>query len=236
MPPFSCLLRTIFLFFLLHRVGYGQIPKKQFNISDFDPGLYSKFTANKIIPVELIPQVLVALSYYPELSQTKIIFRKRRRKTPLSSRPSFWSILKKKENRTYIITISSLSSKKLSPILYSNLPYNAQIGVLGHELTHISDYGTKKNWQLLSLFLKLIHSKNVDKFEYRTDHRCIAHGLGFQLYDWSTYVRQELHIPEWRGEPDKNYKNRITSQTQRYMNPLTIKCYMDSYDLYKNIR
>ena len=236
MPPFISLPRTFFLFLLLYTVGYGQIPKKQFNESDFDLGQYSEFTANKIIPIDLTSQVLVALSFYPQLSTTKIIFRNRDRKTPLSSRPSIWSILKKKENRTYIITISSLSSKKLTPILYSNLPYNTQIGVLGHELAHISDYGTKNNWQLLSLFLKLIRSKNVDKFEYRTDRSCIAHGLGYQLYAWSKYVRQKLQIPEWRGEPDRNYKKRKISQPQRYMNPFTIECYMDSYDLYKNIR
>lgn len=44
------------------------------------------------------------------------------------------------------------------------------------------------------LFIEIFSKKQVDKFENRTDHICINHGLGFQLLDWSKSVRQNLKI------------------------------------------
>lgn len=216
--------------------GESQVPKKQFIKKEFDSIQYSKFETNKRIPSEIRAQVLTALSYYPELKDTKITFRFRKRTTPLSSRPRLLSIFKKAKNRNYVITISTKSNATLAPILFYNLPYNAQIGVLGHELGHISEYQEMKMWQLGGLIFKMLNSKYIDQFEYNTDLISINHGLGYQLYDWSTYVRAALGISEWRGASDDYSSDGNVITKQRYMNPLTIQSFMDSNDLYKGIR
>ncbi len=226
---------TTFLIIGIHLNGYSQIPNRQFDEDSFDSTQYSQYQNQKKIPDEITPQVLIAMSFYPELSDTKIIFRYRKRKTPLASRPRIRSTFRKKENRTYVITISTKSNTKLTPILFSNLPFNAQIGVLGHELGHITGYKNKNTWQLLGLYLRLLNAEHVNEFEFNTDHTTIAHGLGYQLYDWSQYVRQALDIPEWRGASDANY-NKKTNMDQRYMNPLTVQSHIRSNDIYGNIR
>lgn len=212
--------------------GKAQVPKKQFIKKKFDSILYSKFETNKRIPFEIRAQVLTALSFYPELKDAKITFRFRKRRTPLSSRPRLLGIFKKAKNRNYVITISTKSNASLVLILFNNVPYNAQIGVLGHELGHISEYQEMKMWQLGGLIFKMFNSKHIDKFEYNTDLISIKHGLGYQLFDWSTYVRAALGIPEWRGASDDYSSDGNVEPKQRYMNPETIKSYILSNDIY----
>lgn len=221
------------LTFLFTITTWAQIPVKLFDEKDFDAMQFSEFTANKRIPKEIYNQALIALSYYPELRDTKIIFRLRKRKTPLASRPRIWSVFKKRKNRTYIITISKKLSKQLSSILFHKLPYNAQVGVLGHELGHTTYYNTKNTFQLIGLSFNLLKSRNVDEFEFNTDRICILHGLGYQLYDWSTYVRKALHIEEWRGADDP-FPKKDAPLDQRYMNPETIKKYMEGNTIYRH--
>lgn len=225
----------VYLLIVLCASAGAQVPSPEFKKQNFATGQYQRFSHYKKIPPDIIPQVLVALSYYPQLLDTKIVFRYRKRNTPLSSRPRVWSTFRRKENRTYVITISNKTNKRLTPILFSNLPYNAQIGVLGHELAHISTYSSKTSGQLLGLYLSLLKSKNVDAFELDTDLTCIAQGLGHQLLAWSRYVREELDILEWRGAPKANYRKRDSKEELRYMNPKTIKEQMAKNPIYKSL-
>lgn len=201
---------------------FGQRPVKTFRVEEFKSKQLEQYASNKKFPREIEPQVLTALSYYPELKDIKIEFRIKKRNTPLTSRPRIFSVFRKKKNRKYIITISSESSDRLVPILFSNLPYNAQIGVLGHELAHIADYNTKNTFQLLGLSFGMLSAKYVDKFEWNTDKRTIEHGLGYQLYAWSSYVRKALDIKEWHGASQDVDEGNKPSINERYMGPSTI--------------
>lgn len=234
MKASSCLYSFVLAILVSVWSGRAQIPKKQFIRKDFDSVEFSKFETNKRIPNKIRAQVLTALSYYPELSDANVDFRFRKRRTPLTSRPRFLSMFKKAKNRDYVITISTKSNATLSPILFYNLPYNAQIGVLGHELGHISEYHGMKMGQLIGLIFKLLDSKYIDQFEYNTDSIAINHGLGYQLYDWSTYVRAALGVREWRGASDDYSPDRKGISKQRYMNPKTIDSFILSNDIYTN--
>ena len=216
---------------LIYRTA-AQEPTIVFNEADFDQKKYAHFEVNKEIPPSLKSQALIALSFYPELKKTKIIFRFNKGNTPLTSRPKVWSTLKKAKNRTYIITISEKSNEKLSPILFFNLPYNAQIGVLGHELSHILDYNTKSTGQILGVLFDRISAKKINRSELKTDRICIDHGLGHQLYAWSTYVRKALKIEEWNGASNY-FSNKNDKVNQRYMSPNAIQSAMKEHPLYQ---
>lgn len=217
-------------------IAKAQTPVMCFDKNCIDTNYYAAFAKHKIIPTEIKTQVLIALSCYPELKDTKIIFRFREKVTPLSSRPKFTSAFRKKQNRTYVITISTKSNNKFSAIIFSKLPFNAQIGVLGHELAHVADFNNRGSSQLIGLSLKMFNTKFVDSFEFNTDHICINHGLGYQLYDWSKYVRTAINIKEWKGakadySPEKDIPNK-----QRYMNPETIAKYIASNTIYQGLK
>ena len=217
-----------FLFFaigLLVSVVHCQAPKELFTETSFNTKDFLDFAAHKKYPERIEKQVLTALSYYPELRDTKIIFRLKKRNTPLTSRPRFFDVFRGKKKRAYVITISTKTKKTFEPILFHNLPYNAQIGVLAHELGHIVTYKEKTSFQIMGIAFKLLNTKFVDEFEYETDRIAIQHGMGYQLFGWSVFVRKALKIEEWNGISNKG--------NERYMNPETIKQHMQALKRYE---
>jgi len=64
--------------------------------------------------------------------------------------------------------------------------------------------------------------------EFTTDMSCINHGLGYQLLDWSTNVRENLKRVNWLGAVNLN--NDV--QSERYMNPNTIINIIKNHSLY----
>ena len=183
----------------------------------------------KNIPVQYDTIIKLALSYYPELKNVHVKFKVKKKLSPLTAQPTFFSFFRKAKNRKYNITISNKTIGKFSPILLSNLSFNAQVGVIGHELSHISDYNNTYGIYFLKLVFMHLSKQKIDKFEYATDMLCIEHGLGFQLLSWSKEVRFKLNLILWKGINQTNFKGR-----ERYMNSESIITEIKRNDVYKS--
>ena len=226
----SCILCLLYTSF-----SFCQSPVKS-----FAPGMYSdeEYAAlkkvvgkNKKIPAQYEKQILVALSYFPELTDIQIVFRFRHSNTSFSTRPTILSVFRKSSRRKYIVTISDSSQPILVPLQLKNLEYNAQIGVLGHELTHAADFTNKNCFGLLGVAFGNLSNKYLDRLERKTDSLCIAHGLGYQLLAWSSFVRITMHRENWTGSVNINKGPMLR---EKYMNPPTIKKQMEMNSLYAN--
>ena len=222
----------LIVFSIFSLLLFGQVPKKYFDpdrlTSEYYNQLRTRFGKHKKIPLEIEKPVLIALSYYPELENTPIIFRIRKRHTPLQTRSSWVGTFKRQEFRDYVVTISDRTEQMLTPILFKNVPFNLQIGVIGHELAHVADFSTYSPLKLIWHGIKNISPKYLDRFEFKTDSICIAHGLGYQLLAWSKNLRTQMHSTNWRG-PD--YVQRVQT-VERYMNPATIQHRINITPLY----
>jgi len=183
---------------------------------------------NKVIPSQYDTVIRIALLYFPELNKTKIKIRVKKQASPLTARPNIFACFRKANKRKYIITINNNNKSKFSAILLSNLSFNAQIGVIGHELSHISDYNKRHGIYFIKLLIMHLSKKKMDRFEYNTDLRCIAHGLGYQLLSWSTEVRLKLNLTHWKGIKRLNEQGR-----ERYMNPSSILKVITQTEIYK---
>lgn len=180
---------------------------------------------HKIYPVKWEKAIHTSLTAYPELDKIRIRFREKRRITPLSTRPTLASIFRWHIHRTYLVTISSKTLKVLRPILFDSLSDSAKVGVLGHELAHISDMKRFGFRGFLGHSLQYIFNERYgDIFEYQTDSLCIAHGLGPELKVWSKEVRIKMGTTQFFQEKSKEKKR------ERYMNPETIQKMMDKPD------
>jgi len=213
---------------------WGQQPVQSFDASVFtkeDSILLVKMygTNKKIIPRFALP-TLIALSYFPELKNTKIHFVFKDAYSPLRTVPDLLGIWRKGNKRSYTITISDSSILKLQNILLPFMNFNAKTGVLGHELSHVSDFSRMNLLQLTLSGIRHISSHYIDRFEYRTDGICIAHGLGYQLLEWSKFVREKLHTTNYEGSDNIN---EPVMKRERYMNPSTIELKMQQLDIYK---
>lgn len=217
-------------------VVFGQVPQKSFDPGslpeEYFAGLRKEYANNKQYPLQLEKQILIALSYYPELKNTSISFRIRPRHAIGLTRTTWGGLLESPARRHYVITISDSTEPALAPILFGKQTFNAQVGMIGHELAHIVQYAEKSSIELLQYVISNISARYVDRFEYKADAICIAHGLGHQLLEWSQYIRKVMNTEYWRG-PDYVHKPK---KRERYMNPPTILERMNADPQYHSIR
>jgi hypothetical protein len=183
----------------------------------------NQYAHNKEIPAEFRLPILTALAYFPELKSMHIHFVVKKAYTPLSTRPAFSSMIKQKKRRTYLVTISNQTIDTLNHLLYKNLGFTEQVGVMGHELSHVVDFDSKNLFQSAGNAIGHLSKHFVDKMEYKTDLICIQHGLGKYLETYSMHVRKTMHVENWRGVDHVFEKN---DHIERYMNPATIEKYM----------
>lgn len=183
--------------------------------------LIAIYGENKLLIQEYAHILIVALSYYPELKSTRIKFEFSNEKTTMASRPS-----KMFFPRTYKVLINR--KQNFDGIPFDSIPYNAAIGIVGHELAHIVDYESLNIFGLidrLALYANTPHGKSY--FEKNIDLITISRGLGWQLYDWAKYA---MYDNTMASEKYKQFKRST------YLTPEEIEKYIAHYSKYKNKR
>ncbi len=186
--------------------------------------LLQEFGTNKELPQGFELQALIALSHFPELKDIRIRFVVANVGIPLSSRPHWLSMLRSAKNRTYQVIIDNDRDGSRQALLLKNQPFNAQIGIIGHELAHTVYYLKRSFFEILTDAICQFSDCRIG-FERATDTRLIRYGLGWQRYDHALYVRGRL-----TENPDS------TANTQggggAYMSPKELLSVMEKSQLY----
>lgn len=181
-----------------------------------------EFGNKKEIPPQYEKPILTALSFFPELKNVHIVFEIKKAYTSLTTKPNFTGVFKRKDHRTYIITISDQTIDTLKPLLFQTLTFEQKVGVIGHELSHVVDFNSKNFSQTIGVGIGHISKRYLDKMEFNTDRICVQHGLGKYLLAYSMHVRETMHVHNWRGSDYVN-KGNGNGKYERYMNPDTIE-------------
>lgn len=184
--------------------------------------LLARYGQNKKLPKGFELQALLALSFYPELADLPIDFPVRETFIPLSSRPDPLSILFPWLKRKYLVVISSKSNSFLDPILLHKLPFNDQVGVLGHELSHTLYYCDKSALRISGIAISYLNAAYRKKFERDTDKRAIAHGLGHQMYTHALFTRKALALAF-------NKSPSLSGEGENYLSPKEIMAEMQKH-------
>ena len=153
--------------------------------------LFRAYGNNKDLPAGFELQALIALSHFPELKDIRVRFIVANVGIPLSSRPHWLSMLRSAEKRTYLVIIDNDREGSRQALLLKNQPFNAQIGIIGHELSHTVYYLKRSFFGILSDAACQFSDCSIG-FERATDARLISYGLGWQRYDHAVYVRSRL--------------------------------------------
>lgn len=193
------------------------------NYKGKEDSLRALYGKNKSYPKKYEIAILLALSHYPELENTKITFQLNHGYIPLISRPKISSVVNGKRKRHYKIFISEENQFAYNSIMLKNIPFNAQIGIIGHELGHTVSYLDLKLTDFLTLGINYIFKKYRASFEKDTDRRAIMHGLGWQLLDYVNYTR---NLPEME-------EAQVAWIDQFYLNNKHIYAFMKKTGLYK---
>jgi len=144
----------------------------------------TNYGVNKELPLNYELASLVALSYYPELANTKIKFVTKKLNSTMAARPSGLNFLRRKGKRQYKILLNNVNPQ----VPLDSASFNARVGVIGHEFGHVADYQSKSVIKLIFNAFGYASKKYRAKFERATDQRTIDHGLFWQCYDFSVYV------------------------------------------------
>ena len=147
----------------------------------------------------------VALSHYPELTNSKIKIRKKSIKSTMQAQPLWYFPLRNRANRTYTIIVNNDANR--TGMLYSDLDFNAQVGWMGHELAHILDYSKKTNKALTSFVFSYLFDKNeLKRTERKADKTAIKHGLGGPLLEGVRFLHRSKKVHKKYKESKKgNY-------------------------------
>lgn len=199
---------VLFAFYQTELNSFNQKVGEQSSNIDSLQRLYGN---NKILPKGYERQALLALAHYPELKKVSIEFRMVKAESPFVSRPTVLSTLfRSASKRHYLVLISTHSDGWLGDILIDDMPFEAQVGVLGHELAHTANFVSRNFFKMIRVPIGNLSTSYLNKFEYATDQRAIEHGLACNLLQWSNFVSTKI---------PKEYLNG----PERYMRPETIK-------------
>lgn len=234
MPVRRYILSSLLLLFTTSLAA--QIPSP---VADITQRMNSEYLSNKktfgskkIIPPEFEKQILTALSYFPELKETPITFILAKGNSGvIETRPEWMSVFKNRRRRAYIVFIGDSSSRQSPQFMFRNSTVNGQVGIIGHELTHILYFSQRNTFELIGTGIGHVSTKYMDNFENKTDSVCIERGLGYQLIDWNIYLRKAFGMADPFNGPDPFFTD---TTRERYMPPVRIKQVMAKSKTYSN--
>lgn len=174
---------------------------------------------NILYPKEIENALMIALSFYPELKNEKINIIYAPISTTMNCRPIIGSLFK--ANRKYQMQINN--QENFEGILMQDVPFNAQVGILGHELSHIVDYKAGGILRILKRGLDYLLQKTKNKFEHQIDLLTIQKGLGWQVMDFADFA---MNRSEKATDKYKKFKKEI------YMSPIQMKELFEGIECY----
>ncbi|WP_159022566.1 hypothetical protein [Formosa sp. L2A11] len=175
------------------------------------------------VPESIKKEAKEAFSFYPELENVDIDirFKKEIKKSTMQAQPQFWSLLKGKKGRRYVIFISKKIKITDSEFSTKHIPFNVIVGWLGHELGHVCDYQNRSSFGLVKFGFKYLFSeKFIKQAERNADSFAIIHGMEDYIIVTKNFILDHANIPE-------DYKNRIK---RFYLSPEEIMMLIDERD------
>ena len=147
---------------------------------------------NKGLPEGFEIAAAIAYSAFPELKDATLDMILTQDGAPMESTVAIWSLFGPRKNRHYRILLNDAQHSYFEPILLRSLPFDAQVGILAHELGHVVYYDQLNIFQLGKWGLMYLQD---DEFrathERSTDLMPVYHGLGSQIYQYAYFVRYD---------------------------------------------
>lgn len=182
------------------------------NMKNQDSPELLQFGQNKQIPTLIEKNVLKALSFYPELKNTKIsfIFKTNIKTSVMQAQPVFTTLLCKRKNRRYRINISANFKLINAQMPIEKIPDDVMIGWIGHELGHILDYEGRSNAGMVSFgYRYYFYPAYVKQAEMVADSLAVEREMGNYIIATKRFILNHAELPQ-------AYKDKIS---RLYLSP-----------------
>ena len=202
------------------------------------PAIANEFrdTTKKIIfkttdsTVDYIPTFNYVLRFYPNMlfKNVKVYLKPSQKITKI--KPTFSSIFKAPQNRTYKLYFSTLTSTTQDSVLLKTLTYNSKVGLIAKQVSHLQDMSTTHFFGFIGWYFKHLSRKAVNKMEYDAEFKTLESGLGYQLLSLANENGEKLKIEKWKGTV--GYSAYIKQTEGKYMSPETINNFINDMPIY----
>ena len=153
---------------------------------------------NKGLPKGFEIAAAIAYSAYPQLKDARIDMLLTDYGPPMMADIDICSLFGPRKNRLYQIRLNDAVSTFFDPILLRSLPFDAQVGILAHELGHVAYYHQLNIFQIGKWGFSYLRSDNFHATHERTtDLMPIYHGLGSQIYQYANFIRYDPSCMEF---------------------------------------
>lgn len=153
---------------------------------------------NKGLPAGYEMAAAIAYSAFPQLKDVHIDMILTPDGAPMESTIDLWSLFGRRDNRRYRIMLNDAQHSYFEPILLRSLPFDAQVGILAHELGHVVYYHELNIFEFGKWGLQyLLRDEFRATHERTTDLMPVYHGLGSQIYQYAHFVRKDPSCKEF---------------------------------------
>jgi len=177
--------------------------------------------ANKGLPEGFETAAAIAYSAYPELRDVNIDMVLTDDGAPMESTVDLWSLIDARGNRRYRVLLNNAEHTFFDPILLRSLPFDAQVGILAHELGHITYYHQLNVFQFGKWGLEYLQDDDFRAAHERTtDLMPVYHGLGSQIYQYAYFVRKDPSCKSFY-EREKDFMDRFYLTDEALLEAMT---------------
>lgn len=153
---------------------------------------------NKGLPQGFEVAAAIAYSAFPQLKDVRIDMILTDGGAPMESTVDITSLLGLRKNRRYRILLNDDQESYFKPILLRALPFDAQVGILAHELGHIVYYEDLNIFAFGKWGLRYLMEEDFRATHERTtDLMPVYHGLGNQIYQYAYFIRRDSSCIEF---------------------------------------
>ena len=181
------------------------------------------YNENKVIPVEILHEAKVALSFFPELEDVRIEFKYKKNieDSFMQAQPDFSDVFRRKSKRSYNIFISDRFLIEDDKVSLKDVPSDVLVGWLAHELGHIMDYRDRSAMGMVFFGLNYISS---DKFLVEAERMADVYAVNNGMSEYILATKE--FILNHAGFTDE-YKRKIA---KLYLSPDEILALVEELD------
>lgn len=193
-------------------------------------------SANRVTGIDsnslLKKQFNYVLKFFPKMLVKNIRIEFNRKEDVVKIKPKFSSIFKMPSQRVYTVYFSKGTKSTLDSVLLENLSFNAQLGLIGTQVSVIEDLSTGGFFNFIGWYFKHITHKGMKKIRALAERRTLEVGLGYQLLTLNKELNEKLKIDNWPNT--KGYTNYMQHYKNREMKPQTILNLMNDLPVYRS--
>lgn len=183
------------------------------------------YAQNKDIPDEVREEILFALSHFPELKETPIEFKFKKKvsKSIMQAQPKVGSLLTRhRRNRAYVIKMTeNFKVGDTTMSMVDEVPSSVLAGWIGHELGHIMDYRERNVFNMIFFGIAYSFSKSfLMGAERRADGYAVQKNMGNFIVATKNFILDNADLPE-------KYKKRIA---KLYLSPEEILMMIEDFE------